>query len=363
MAHIHPDSTTDDKSDGTETVRWLRDLDAESWIDLVVVSAVTAVLVIRGALALSGYPQVGNDTLHVAHVLWGGMLMLVALLLAVGLLGRRVRPFVAVIGGLGFGTFIDEVGKFVTQDNDYFFRPAIAIIYAILVATYLVARSFVRRMPPRPQDHLANALRDLEEWTVDDLDDEERRRILRHLEHADPDDPIVRSLRHVVASVPTVGVRRPGRLTRWRRALASGYRNMARSRWFARGLIAFFVVEFLVSVVVLSRLVFDAWSGTAYAALPRGAVEWGLTGGAVASDALVALGIHSLVRGDRMRALRRFQASVLVTLLIVQVFQFHLEQWSALAGLAFQLAVLGALRYAIEHDPDRDPGAFPQALG
>ncbi len=43
-----------------------------------VVSAVSAILVTRAYLALTGYPQVGGDGgLHIAHVLPGGPLMLV----------------------------------------------------------------------------------------------------------------------------------------------------------------------------------------------------------------------------------------------------------------------------------------------
>ena len=53
-------------------------------------------------------------------MLWGGALMLVALVLLLAFLDRTVQHVAAVIAGLGFGTFVDEIGKFLTADNDYF---------------------------------------------------------------------------------------------------------------------------------------------------------------------------------------------------------------------------------------------------
>ncbi|MGH3544915.1 MAG: hypothetical protein ACRDPW_03165, partial [Mycobacteriales bacterium] len=54
-------------------LRWglPRDPDAVPHLVAMLVSAVATVLITRAFLALAGYPQVGGETLHVAHVLWG----------------------------------------------------------------------------------------------------------------------------------------------------------------------------------------------------------------------------------------------------------------------------------------------------
>lgn len=58
-------------------------------------------------------------------------MILVDLILLLAILGGRIRSTAAIIGGLGFGKFIDELGKFITSDNNYFFQPTVAINYAI----------------------------------------------------------------------------------------------------------------------------------------------------------------------------------------------------------------------------------------
>src|SRR5262249_26166566 len=113
------------------------------------VSAVVSLLAVRAGLALSGFPQLGGGGLHIAHMLWGGLLMLLSLLLLFGFVGRAVQFTAAMVSGIGFGTFIDEIGKFVTSDNDYFFRPAVALIYAVFVLLSLLARALEpRRVSP-----------------------------------------------------------------------------------------------------------------------------------------------------------------------------------------------------------------------
>ena len=53
------------------------------------VAGVASILAIRVYLILTGYPQLGGGGLHIAHMLWGGLLMLVALILMLAFLGRR----------------------------------------------------------------------------------------------------------------------------------------------------------------------------------------------------------------------------------------------------------------------------------
>jgi hypothetical protein len=43
-----------------------------------------------------------------------------------------------MISGVGVGRFIDEVGKFNTQNNDYFFPTVAPIIYAFFLTSVLI---------------------------------------------------------------------------------------------------------------------------------------------------------------------------------------------------------------------------------
>ncbi|GAA0610785.1 hypothetical protein GCM10009534_52000 [Kribbella sandramycini] len=123
-----------------------------------VVSGVATVLITRLFLSLSGYPQIGGKGLHIAHVLPGGVLMLIAISLLLAYVGPVVRPAAALVGGIGFGLFIDEVGKFVTSDNNYFYKPTAAIVYVVFVLIVLASRFLSTRRPIDPREELANVI-------------------------------------------------------------------------------------------------------------------------------------------------------------------------------------------------------------
>ena len=110
-----------------------RESRSSEYFGLVFGGAVVTILVIRAFLAITNYPQLGSDSLHIAHMLWGGLFLLVAMIIVLYFHGHRAKIIGSVLSGIGFGFFIDELGKFITADNDYFYQPTPMIIYIIFV--------------------------------------------------------------------------------------------------------------------------------------------------------------------------------------------------------------------------------------
>ena len=148
---------------------------AEHYLRIMLLSFAGSISLTRLFLELTGYPQVGGGTLHIAHLLWGGLLLFIASLLPLIFANRWVYTTGALLSGIGVGLFIDEVGKFITQNNDYFFPPAAPIIYSFFLITVLV---YLRvRRPPKEDARIEmyNALETLEEVLDRDLDRMERK--------------------------------------------------------------------------------------------------------------------------------------------------------------------------------------------
>src|ERR1700730_18823018 len=154
---------------------FIRNFAAADLLELFMVAAVSAVLLIRFGLGLTGYPQLGGAGLHVAHLLWGGVLMVVALFLLLVYLGQRVMRLAAIVGGLGFGVFLDELGKFITSDNNYFYKHTIALIYLVFIALFLVLRAVQRQRAWSDETYLINALVMVQEAALHALDTVEHR--------------------------------------------------------------------------------------------------------------------------------------------------------------------------------------------
>jgi len=161
---------------------------AQSYLLLSLVSFAGSVMLTRLFLELTGYPQLGGGELHIAHVLWGGLILFVAALLPLIFANSWALQAAALLSGIGVGLFIDEVGKFITQNNDYFCPPAAPIIYALFLLTVLV---YLRvRKPPawNARTELYSILDNFGEVLDHDLERDERdemqQRIQRIIAHS-----------------------------------------------------------------------------------------------------------------------------------------------------------------------------------
>ena len=136
-----------DKDDRTRHGPITRSSLGPSAAEAFIIIAIATILITRLYLQLTGYPQVGGGDLHIAHALYGGAFMMLALTIGWMMLGFGARMLCVMMGGIGFGLFLDEVGKFVTKDNDYFYGPAAEIMY-VLVVVILVGARVVRDFRP-----------------------------------------------------------------------------------------------------------------------------------------------------------------------------------------------------------------------
>ncbi|MGP3969626.1 hypothetical protein [Streptomyces sp. 6N223] len=336
---------------------------AAAYVSLFTLSGIATVLATRAYLAQAGYPKLGGggSNLHIAHMLWGGLLMAAAVLLALCLLGRAARGLAALVGGVGFGLFIDEIGKQITDEPGYFYQPAAGIIYATF-ALLLVLSRLIRRRTADParltaEQRTANAADLALTGVTSGLTAEQRQAALRLVEASGRD--VDRALVRLLAAVPE---RAPA--GRWRSlALSWGPRCVAALRRLARTRVA---AALAVVCVLTEALMLTVWipvdivSGELAADPQRGAAV-GILLCAAVSTVLGVAGLARL-RRDQATAFRLFRYALLVDVLVGQVFKFTVNQFAAVSELAIDLGVMWVLSVHLtdrlsDHRASRSPVA------
>ena len=344
--------------------RPIKRADAERYMFTMLVSFAGSVILTRAFLELTGYPQIATGVLHIAHVLWGGLLLFAAALLPVIFANRWVYTVSALLGGAGVGLFIDEVGKFITANNDYFYPFAAPIIYAVFLITVLLYLRVRHQHEGDDREQLYHVLDGLMEVLDHDLDPNERERVEARLQSVieTTDQPNLRALsRELLEFVRSEGLQVVPARSRfyepWLRRLSEVER-----RWFQRRtmrlalatallvtggvafadltvtLIAFFspdrLQDFLRDLIISQPLVSGAASLNW--AIVRLVLE-GLVG------ALVTLsGVLMLVGSDnRGTDLGRF--SLLISLTTINLITLYFAQFTALVSTIYQFILLLAL--------------------
>lgn len=304
--------------------------------------SVATVLVTRLYLHLTNYPEVGGRTLHVAHMLPGGFLMLAAMILMFSVLGYRAQRFGAILGGIGFGLFIDELGKFITQDNNYFFQPTIALIYLLFVGLLMAIRQLSRRRGLNQPESLLNALFLLEEAVIHDLDEAEKRHALSYLRKSDPSHPLVNPLIQALEATAAQPVPRPSWWTTAHTHLTKWYQKFIVAAWGLRLFVAGVVAKTTWEVVTVALALLPWLQGGVLEAPPLVIVLELISALTVAAITARAVLIFS---DNRARAYDLLQRAVLIDIFITQFFAFYRESLEALPLLVMNLLIYTTVRF------------------
>jgi len=333
---------------------------SQSYLLVSLVSFAGTVILTRLFLEITGYPRLGHGEIHIAHVLWGGLALFLAAILPLIFIHRRVFMLSALLSGVGIGLFIDEVGKFITTTNDYFYPAAAPIIYAFFLGLVLLYIRLKRLEKPDPRTRLYQILEDFSEILDGDLEIEEQKnlevRISRVIQETEDPDLVRLAqslLQFIRAEDLRLVVHQPGK---WERLLRSGWQITDRIprrtfKWFLItalilvGGIAWFELgsliqaisaggSFLENLILLGVLHGEVRSQIGAYWFIIHLIFQGLVGLSAISS-----GLFLIFNKDQL-ALSLGTISMIFSLTAVNLLYFFVDQFSAAFAAVIQLLVL-----------------------
>lgn len=330
--------------------RILRDAYGSTAAEAFMIIAIATILITRLYLELTNYPQVGGKTLHIAHALYGGAAMMLALLVGWMFIGFGVRALAVAIGGIGFGLFLDEVGKFVTKDNDYFYGPASEIMY-VLVVIVLVGNRILRdyRRPSRDET-LANAAQIAAHGVVHGLPEHRREWALRMLDRAEAEgaaSEAITGLRLVLLNSPAARSRLYD-LQKFAPRLVPGF--LASPRWvpvvaWGMVLVSLAGVIFGVVQLVLGGVSVDAQDTDID--IKKMGIASGILFVSSCSTFGFALPAALQLGNKKLWPLRMLRIAALIFTLLNALVDFAQEGFAALGNVAIGLFAMAVLSHRI----------------
>jgi len=326
----------------TRFVRIVRNVEFTQLFDSFFITAITTILSVRFYLKLTGYPQIGNSTLHISHLLPGSLLMLAAIIVLLGAVNRAARGFAAVIAGIGFGLVWDELGKFITQDNNYFFSATPGLIYITFMILYLIVRYAANRRFSQ-DDYLANAIDLLKDAAIKDLDVREYQHAKELLKNVSRDHVLYAPTKMMLDLAKPSPVRQPTILDKAIYWLKWPLKTLSQQSYFSTLIISVAVIYGLVSIAAAvfffaGASVPDSQHVRAFFEGDESDIIGGLS--AAVSAGFVVVATYKYLKGQAKKAFQYFEAGLLVNIFIGQVVLFFKNQEIALAWLAITIFLL-----------------------
>ena len=317
------------------------DFNSSIYMENFLISSVASILFIRIFLGITGYPHLGGESLHIAHMLWGGLLMMIAITLTLTFLNKEAKRTSSVVGGIGFGIFIDELGKFITHDNNYFFQPTFALLYVIFLLLIFGFKKITDSIQKDEKEYAMNALEILKEAIYYDLNCKEKQHILEYLEKSDENNQIIQKLKILTQKLNTVPEAKLGKLARLKQVIRSYYLKTIKNINFVRFLIVVFIVGSGTNIITGVTNIFGQ--------NPLSFWDWGLYISLFISGIFILIGLKDLAT-NRVNAYINFKRAVMVSILLTQFFTFYHQQLAALIPLATSFTVFLGIQALLEEE-------------
>ena len=314
---------------------------SETYILVSLVSFAVTVIGTRVFLQLTGFPQIGNSVLHIAHALWGGLFLFVAAFLPLAYANRWAIQTSAILSGVGIGLFIDEIGKFITQANDYFFPPALPLIYGFFLLTVFIYLRFRRPKDKEARSVMYHVFDRLQDALDGDLDTDEAKRLEAQLAIAKQSDK---------EEIATLAKALSAYLEQEKNYLAEAEPDFlkqiekridAAGRWLGRPR-----HRMLISGVLLGWMIFVlSYIVIMFQGMPNldpdvVRVRIPLMGIQVVVGVLMSVAIWYWYKKDEEQGLKFGVSGFLLSLIALQTIYFYITQFSAITSTLLQLAFL-----------------------
>ncbi len=322
--------------------------------------------------------------------------MLLAIVILLNFLNKWARYLAAVLGGFGFGAFIDELGKFLTSDNNYFFQPTVGLIYITFILLYFLVKKINRNRWLSEEERLINVLEISKQAVLKNITAREQQLAMDLLADSSPSFLLTLDLRNFLGRRTVLGEEVPGLYLQLKQRACKLYFSLVRKTWFTKAVIAFFLLQALLSLLVSLDLtvgldkalfwtvaaavilsvyryfrskksdlikvigaVLIVFLGTALAAsfldlqMPNLVlVDWLQIGFTVLAGLFAAAGVFRL-RKNRIQGYNYFKNSTLIYIFFVQVFTFFDIQFWGLLGLGLNVLTLGVMRFMIHQEENK----------
>ena len=324
--------------------RFVPNIEAVNLIEYFLISAVFSFLGIRAFLTITGFPQVSGGDFHIAHILWGGILMALGLFIVFTYLGYTARIIAAIIGGIGFGAFVDELGKVITTDNNYFYEPTVALIYLIFVIIFLVIKLLQSKLRYSDKTYHINAFEYLSDILYQDFDESERQKVLSYLRTGKNPELFIKKIAGLIHERPF----KPAKTSIFDKFIIKLKKisfKLIKSAKFQKLIIVYFIFSSITGFIFASFSFFLSE--------PKFS-DYGYFTSVLAANTFAFIGIFYLIKKNKLAAYKMFIYSLLISIFISQFFLFISDQFLALITLMIHIIIYIVIEMALKKTEDEN---------